>query len=375
MKGRAVVALTGLVLLSVSLFFLLDAGEDAHEPRAQTGSNELPEYRGEPEELRTLLGDASTSEQIDCPDYQARTDRRRSREQVDEELAAAVAGLRDSADIEHQLVAAMILAGDEPAAALSIFRRAAKTSGAKEVAAWRMLILCGQREMDACDDFEIEGLAIAADSGNALMWTQLAGRRLQAGREEGAMEAMRQAITAPMLEIYMGEQVDLFDHGLAAISSWSYTERVSSASGYIASAPENLGFIRQRCSNTSAGIWLELCEQLGERLLTADINNSIKLMGASLREPVLRQLDDTVGLAELEAGLARTKAEDSSFLDEEADLNLMLNDASVMRDYVNNVDTYGEQEAARRFRQDSDRLRNTPGYDQCNFVSNPYITF
>jgi hypothetical protein len=363
------------VLLSASLFFLLDAGDDEYEPRATTGSDELTGNRGEPGELEALPAGASTTDPIDCPDSRARQDRRRSREQMDEELAMAAAGLRDSTDIEHQLVAAMILASHEPAAALGIFRRAAKMSGAKEIAAWRMLILCGQRKMDACDDPEIEDIAIAADGGNALMWTQLAGRRLQAGREQDAIEAMRQAITAPMLDVYLGEQVDLFDHGLAAISSWSYTERVSQASSYISSAPENLGFIRQQCGETGTGVWMELCEQLGARLLAADIDDNIKRMGAALRQPVLQQLDDTAGLAELEAELALMKAQDSSFLNEEADLNLMLNDASVMRAYINNVDAYGEQEAARRFRQDSDRLRNTPGYDQCNFVSNPYIIF
>ena len=54
-------------------------------------------------------------------------------------------------------------------------------------------------------------------------------------------------------------------------------------------------------------------------------------------------------------------------------IHALLNDATLLRMFLENLESYGEIGAFERLVEDVDRLKNTEGYDRCNFVGNPHI--
>lgn len=78
---------------------------------------------------------------------------------------------------------------------------------------WTTLTVCGQRPALNCDLGMLEEAAIRTDSNNGAMWVQVTGLRLSADDEEGATDALRQAISAPRFDSYYDERIMLVERG------------------------------------------------------------------------------------------------------------------------------------------------------------------
>ena len=373
MKRVLVVAAVLLVLLAALFLWQPRQPTIAPEfinPAAQVASESPGEVvRGAAESE----DDVPVNSEMNCPDYSGPADQRLDSGEVSDRLHDAASVLRNSSDPEHRLAAGLILSNDTPEDAFELMRGTATTHPTSAIATWRLLILCGQRDVAACESESIEESAIRADGDNGMMWVQLASRRLDSGREQEAADAIRHAIAAPRFDTYFTDQIELLDRSLASVLDWSFAERVVHSSGSVYVSPANFGFIRSHCENVSSGIWPELCDQLGQRMISGNVDLQTKSLGSVLRVAVLEKIGDVDG-----AEAARTERDELNSKQDllgadDSLLNLILSDDTVLRDYLSVSQSYGEVEALRRLEEQAARLRATPGYDQCNFVTNPYI--
>lgn len=162
--------------------------------QSQTVESAKPESG--PAEIAVVADDPNPEDNVtDCPDYSGPNDARLNSDEIASTIKSAASALLASNDQEHQLAAALLLTNDESELAFEHLQSAGRQGAAPEVAMWRLLILCDQRKAAACDSSAIDELAINADADNGMMWIQIAGRRLQAGQEESAFDAIRQAIS------------------------------------------------------------------------------------------------------------------------------------------------------------------------------------
>ncbi len=109
--------------------------------------------------------------------------------------------------------------------------------------------------------------------------------------------------------------------------------------------------------------------------MTEKIDTRSRKRGANLRKAVLERAGDTVALERLDTEIQHLDNVSESWLNNERIVHLLLNDEAVMRDFLMNIKMYGEEEGMRRLVGELERLQKTPGYDQCNFVANPFIRF
>ena len=317
--------------------------------------------------------DPADNDAIDCPDRLGAEKEELNSTDVRDTLHSAALNLRTSYDPEHRLAAGLILSNNQPDIAFELITEASTLQPTSAIAAWRSLKLCSQRDVAACDSITVEENAISADGDNGMMWVQVASRRLADGREAEAIDAIRNAIASPRFDTYFAGQVELLDRSLATVTNWSFGERVVHSSESVSVSPANFHLIRAQCDNTSAGVWPELCDQLGQRMVAGNVDLQTKILGSSLRAGVLNRIGDVDGARAVETELAELNAEQDRLLSDMSLLNLILSDEAVLRDFLSVSQSYGEAEAIRRLEDHADRLRVTPGYDQCNFVTNPYI--
>ncbi len=367
-------ALLVLILPVLFVAYLLRLEPDSREAAGSVVSVE-------PSIDATTLEDVVSAPVVDqqsdalpvCPEYSGPNDPRKTYGDVKNERESAIVSLQGSGSPMHWLAASILLADTESELALQMLQDLATTEATASVAAWRMLILCDQRKIAACNSPNIEALAIEADVDNGMMWAQVASRRLAAGRDEEAVEAMRRAIAARRFDMYFSEQLQVLERGFAAVTGWTFPERIIYGSDSIASNPSNLVTIREYCRRTDSTEWIGLCDELGERIYVEGGETSARLIGIEMRQAVLESRADDDQLAALEQDYLDLKALQSALFEDAGALNLLLNDEQVMRDFISTIDAHGEVEAALLLQERTDRLRATPGYDQCNFVSNPYI--
>ena len=141
------------------------------------------------------------------------------------------------------------------------------------------------------------------------------------------------------------------------------------ALGTASVTPIALNSLTTRCKSGTAGVWPELCEQLGSRMTTDSGNTLTKMIGMDLRKIAMTNQGDEKGLAILARERDALRQSMGSIEDNQQMLNLMMNDELVLRYYLENLEVYGEREARRRIFAEMQRLKNSPEYDQCNFAS------
>jgi len=206
-----------------------------------------------------------------------------------------------------------------------------------------------------------------------VLWVGLAGQMLDAGREDAAFDAIGQAIAAPVFDNYFDDQLMLLERGLAASTDWSYAQRVfHSVEFAISNAPGVLPVIKL-CETKQDGQWPMLCDQLAERLTDYEGDFGANAVGLELKTKMLEARGDSEGMAKLEKSIAGLKNmfEDEGQLKEM--VNALLNDEVLLRTFLENLSASGEIAAYRLLTDDIERIKATDGYDQCNFVDNPYV--
>lgn len=289
-------------------------------------------------------------------------------QRLERELELADQVLLDTNNSEYQLAAVLLNRWDDPPLAMNLLQELTAERLNDPVLVWAALIICGQRPALNCDLGALEETAIDADGDNGAMWVQVAALRLSTDDEEGAIDALRRAISAPIFDNYYDEQILLVERGLAVGSNLSYSERVFLALGTASVTPIALNSLTARCKSGVAGVWPELCDQLGFRMTTDGDNLLTKMLGVDLRKIALTNQGDEKGLADLARERDALSQSLGSIEENQQILNLMMNDELVLRNYLENLEVYGEGEARRRIFAEMQRLKNSPEYDQCNFA-------
>ncbi len=310
------------------------------------------------------------SNDIDCPDNSGRF--LRTNEEQKRLVESATSSLLASGDPEHLLAAALMRRWSDPQAALAQLEKLVALESNSPLSAWTALIICGQRAQLACDFGALEQEAIRADSKNGAMWVQLVGLRLEDSNDEQAIEAMRQAISAPKFDSYYFEQIMMIERALAATSDLSLAERVITGIGFAAATPMGMNALARKCDDEQTGVWLELCDQLGERMRVDGSDIMTQMLGSAVQGHALANRGDSRGLQELELKKTEIRRTMGSAASNAEWFNLMTNDERVLREYLQNMDVFGEAAAMKRLSSEAERLRALSGYDQCNFEGDPF---
>ena len=281
--------------------------------------------------------------------------------------------IRASVDPELILAAASIDKLKFPEQSMESLQRIGGENTSSPVALMTLMDLCDQRKSANCDRVAIERNIRRNHSANGVLWVGLAGQMLDAGREDAAFDAIGQAIAAPVFDNYFDDQLMLLERGLAASTDWSYAQRVfHSVEFAISNAPGVLPVIRL-CETKQDGQWPMLCDQLAERLTDYEGDFGANAVGLELKTKMLEARGDSEGMAKLEKSIAGLKNmfEDEGQLKEM--VNALLNDEVLLRTFLENLSASGEIAAYRLLTDDIERIKATDGYDQCNFVDNPYV--
>lgn len=322
----------------------------------------------EPEE--PVLGEEEHAERMQgCAEPLDPDQTKLAGERLEREVELAQGVLQQTNSSEYLLAAALLNGWKDPRLAMDLLQRSAADHLNDPILIWTALVICGQRPGLDCDFGELEETAIDVDADNGAMWVQIAGLRLGSDDEEGAIDALRHAISAPRFDSYYDEQIMLVERGLAVGSNLSFSERALMAWGTASVTPIGLGSLTARCKSGADGVWSELCEQLGSRMTTDSGNSLTKMIGMDLRQIVLTNQLDEKGLTAIARERDALRQSMGSIEQNEQMINLMMNDELVLRNYLENLEVYGEDAARQSFFAEMQRLKNSPEYDQCNFVS------
>ncbi len=370
MKRAILIGFVALVAVLLVWFWQRDNSVDVEPPAAmlpahrESGATVMMEH-----DQPVLAEEEYAESEQDCAPKLNPDQVKLASERLEREVELAEKTLRETNISEYQLAAVLLNRWDDPPLAMDLLQHSAAEQLNDPILVWTALITCGQRPALNCDLGALEETAIDADSDNGAMWVQIAGMRLSEDDEAGATDALRRAISAPRFDSYYDEQIMLVERGLAVGSNLSFSERVFMALGTASVTPIALDSLTARCKSETAGVWPELCEQLGSRMTTDSGNTLTKMIGMNLRKIAMTNQGDEKGLTALARERDALRQSMGSIENNQQIVNLMMNDELVLRNYLENLEVYGEGEARRRIFAEMQRLRNLPEYDQCNFAS------
>ena len=295
-----------------------------------------------------------------------------SRDEINKVLGDAAVQLRNSGSREYALAAAIIerrLKKDDADLALAELER---SSTHDPLALWTLLTVCDSGDAADCDFATIEATVRRNHSGNSALWMAVVGQHLEADQEAAALDAMRMAVGAPVYDSYFAEQFLNIDRALAATTNWSAAQRAFHTVEFVATSPPGYSNIMSQCRRLHVE-WDSLCDGLAARLADDADEIMARGFGTALRLEMYESRNGSEGIAKLRDELQN---EAFAFMQDEDKMaqsfNALLNDETLLRMFLENLESYGEINAFERLIEDVERLRKTDGYDQCNFVTNPY---
>lgn len=296
-----------------------------------------------------------------------------SNEQFRALMQHSAAALSESSEPDS-LVAAALLTSDAVEQQHLLERALAGRPG-HPIALWHVLVNCQERN---CDRDAVEAAALAGDPVNGMVWFLIASDRIKNGQWDDAEFALRQVAAAPRYSLYFMDVATLIERGLAATTHLGYSERVFAGIGTsAATAIPSLGDVSRACQSggNDAVVWIDLCEEAGQRLSAHGEELIMMMFGYGLRSGVARRAGDDAGAETIRRegnerinGLLREQARSGAQA-------LMTNDSQVLQSYVENFLAHGEVEAMDRLNADARRLRADSTYNQCNFVGGTDLAF
>lgn len=280
-------------------------------------------------------------------------------------MTRAVAKLSAATDAEHLIAASMLSVQWDSELAANHRQRARNLSPENRILAWHELLLC---EAPTCNSTSVEDNAIRAASDNGAVWFVIASNRLARNENRAAVEAVRRAITAPVFDIYFIDQVLMFERAFSASTNWSYPERVFGGFSLAATHIPRFGSLTERCDHADPGSseWVSLCDQLGATMMRDEQTIIVRSIGKALRRLAAEKNGDLVAAEKYAEDKFRVSA--TWLAEAEEKQNLLTNDEKVLRDFLENFESYGETEAQDRLSAEVVRLKAATDYDQCNFV-------
>jgi len=332
-------------------------------------------FEGAPPDGDALLHDGpqpTAQDASQCANNSASGHTGASRDELKAAEEFAVTVLRASGNAEHLLAAALLSRYSDPRLALELLDQSVELSSNAPLSAWSAFVICGQRPNVNCDLASRELTAIRHDSRNGAMWVQIAALRLEKGRQFEAIEAMRQAIAAPDYNSFHADQIMHVERGLASATNLGLADRFVLGVSFASVSPFAMNTLTSQCESEQTGVWPELCEQLGRRMATdaKDIMN--KSLGLSLQTLAMTNLGDAEGLLAVQQQQQDLRRLLGTVESNRVTMNLLGNDERVLRDYMSNLEVFGETVAMDRLSAEAARLKELPDYDQCNFEGDPY---
>ena len=286
-------------------------------------------------------------------------------------LLEATAELEKSSHAEHVLAAAMLSQLKSVDGLLQLLEKAAKIDPNNPLIAWNQLQLCREQEGANCDLAKAEANARRVDSSNGAVWLQIAMLRLSEGNEDAAAEAARRAIAGPRFDSYFIDQVILIERALSTHGEGSYVDRIHAGFGFGAAMVTSYNDITTHCDSVGGAdaTWIDLCDQLGEKMFADSTSLLDRAIGAALRRIAAVQSGNDAEIARATAREAEFREYHQQLASSREATALLTNDEAALRRFVENFSVYGEIEAQERLHADVERLKRSPDYDQCNFVS------
>lgn len=294
------------------------------------------------------------------------------------------AQLSNSDDAEHLLAAALLQVSaarlsesesESPERPFQLLDKAAKIDPDNRLIAWVQLQLCREGKGVNCDLAKAEAYARRVDSSNGAVWMEVAALRLGEGDESAAAEAVRRAIATSRFDTYYIDYVILIERALSTHGESSYSDRAYAGFGISTGVPLPSYSIKRHCDAPGgAGMnWIDLCDQLGAKMFSDSTSLFDRAIGMSLQKIAAEQNGDAAEIARVTAREAEFR-EEYQRLTTTRDMALLIgNDEAALRRFIENFSIYGETEAQKRLHAEVERLKNSPDYDQCNFVSGVFI--
>ena len=316
----------------------------------------------EPSKVSTLASEACPQPSTDLKEYGA---------EREAHIREAATELSKSRDAEGLLAAALLSQLDSLDRPLKLLEEALTIDPDHPLVVWNYLQFCRDRKGANCDLAGVEENAVRVDGSNGAVWMEIAMLRLDEGDQIAAAEAVRRAIVAPRFDGYFIDQVTLIERALSTHGDSSYRDRIIAGMGFGAAMVRSYYGISKYCQEIEASdaAWIELCDQLGAQMLAEGTNLLDQSLGTSLRKIAARQSGNDEQYAKALAREAEFKRPYLSFTASRDAHVLLENDEAALRRYIENFSIYGEGVALTRLRAEAERLKNSPDYDQCNFVS------
>jgi len=377
----AILLLCATGVVAVLFFFASGNGPESVPERPVIASFALPATQVEidPDGLEATQGDVAislTTQLIRGLPIKGCEPRPRAEKDSNEQLGALFqrSGVTLSKSPEPDFLVAAALLTDDPEERQRLLGQALAARPDHPVAIWHSLVNCQTR---SCERDSVESAALAGDPANGMIWFLIASDRIKNGQWDDAERAMRQLAAAPRYSVHFMEYTTLLERGLAATTDLGYSERVVGGIGVAAAvAIPALGEVSRACQSgdNDAVVWIELCDEVGQRMAVNGDELLIMSFGYGLRSGAAIRAGDPTRAATIERerkdrvhGRFREQAQAGAQV-------LMMNDPQVLQSYVDNFLAHGELEAMNRLVEDARRLRADPTYDQCNFVGDADFT-
>lgn len=296
---------------------------------------------------------------------------RESDEILQKKKRALVMELAKTNDPEYLLAAAVFAQSDDLDESLNLLKRAARGAPMNTLVVWNQLTMCRSSKSASCDLEKIIANAVHVDGSNGALWLEVAMLRLVENDPDAAATAIRQAIAASRFDNHFMEQALVLARALAVRGNLSYSERILEGIGYSAAMTLSYYGILGHCRKLSegAGVWVDLCDQIGSKMFADGQTSLDKMVGLNLQKVAASHAQDDARAKTAAARLQQIKDEYGSLFGAMEVSNLLANDEAVLNVYVDNVLTYGELEAQKRLLVEVDRLKQTSGFDRCKLVN------
>ena len=229
---------------------------------------------------------------------------------------------------------------------------------------WHMLAAC--MRMPDCDRLQVERDAAAQAGADGAIWVRIALMRAARQDMDRTVDALRNAIAAPVMSDFLINDIVVIERGLAAIADMTIHQRFNEAMN-IASSGKFVGTnLFEICSldGFRSDALLVACLETAERLESDAMTVINYGFALGVQHKVFDANGDIRNLQLLERKLlsARTDMQARGNADHDV---LLATDQRVLTEYFETLVTKGESAAIALVASEVEARRAAPGYDPC----------
>ena len=289
-------------------------------------------------------------------------------ERLQSELNKQIELLRESEDLDDQLVYALSAKGLKTENIVKILKNILENEPNHELANWNLLNICvghADSKNSICEKELAEDL-IEANRHNAMVWLNVLTKKNANENIDETIHALSQIISAPVFEEYYSEHIDLYDRVMTRNNSMTSLQRSIAAIGFAAANPlPSFARLTRFCSTYSKerNDILTLCLQVGKRMSNSSRTTLTKAIGDSLQKTSYQILGDEESAVEVE----KTHINNQIWGNEQLHkaINLQKYDSQLSEQWYRNLISYGEMKAFDILIEDAIRLSADENYNPC----------